>query len=281
MDRHDSIWIVSSRIRPHPTVPAEYTPALTALGTTRVRPHDFRRTFIALHVEARTHPKLVQERVGHSNIGLTMDTYGKIAGRMTLAQEQEVRFEVLAARPPSPYLFRSNRPQIPARKLPLSPTAHSPKLPIPKVPADEINTFRSVCVGLHIFVCRGRVLPGESMRTIPIRQATLCHDREANGRPGHPQRTLLGLPLQLRCCSVVDSDPTSGVRSWPVHLPRDARWRRPDGGRSGTALRAGVEPATRRVRRQGRRSEIAECHALTAARGPRRSPQPLDVSLNL
>ena len=76
----------------------QFLPALQALGIVGVRQHDFRRTFIALHVEAGTHPKLVQERVGHSSIGLTMDTYGKIAGRMTLAQEQEARFEVLAAR---------------------------------------------------------------------------------------------------------------------------------------------------------------------------------------
>lgn len=73
-------------------------PALRALGITGIRQHDFQRTFIALHVEAGTHPKLVQDRVGHSDIKLTMDVYGKIAGRMTLAQEQEARFEALAAR---------------------------------------------------------------------------------------------------------------------------------------------------------------------------------------
>ena len=50
-----------------------FAPALKALGLTGIRCHDFRRTFIALHVEAGTHPKLVQERVGHSNIKLTID----------------------------------------------------------------------------------------------------------------------------------------------------------------------------------------------------------------
>jgi integrase len=43
-----------------------FAPALMALGLKGIRPHDFLRTFIALHVEAGTHPKLVQERVGHS-----------------------------------------------------------------------------------------------------------------------------------------------------------------------------------------------------------------------
>jgi hypothetical protein len=61
-----------------------------------IRQHDFRRTYIALHVEAGTHPKLVQDRVGHSDIKLTMDVYGRIAGKMTLAKEQETRFEALA-----------------------------------------------------------------------------------------------------------------------------------------------------------------------------------------
>jgi len=75
-----------------------FVPALRALGLAGIRPHDFRRTFIAFHVEAGTHPKLVQERVGHSSIGLTMDVYGKVAGRMMLAQEQEARFDALTVR---------------------------------------------------------------------------------------------------------------------------------------------------------------------------------------
>jgi integrase len=75
-----------------------FLPALQALGIVGIRQHDFRRTFIALHVEAGTHPKLVQERVGHSSIGLTMDLYGKIAGQMALSTEQEARLEALAAK---------------------------------------------------------------------------------------------------------------------------------------------------------------------------------------
>jgi integrase len=74
-----------------------FDPALKALGLTGIRPHDFRRTFIALHVEARTHPKLVQERVGHSNIKLTMDVYGKLAGKMALGAEQAARLDAMAS----------------------------------------------------------------------------------------------------------------------------------------------------------------------------------------
>jgi len=75
-----------------------FQPALKALGLTGIRPHDFRRTFIALHVEAGTHPKLVQTRVGHSDIRLTMDTYGELAGEMPLGAEQAARFNGLAAK---------------------------------------------------------------------------------------------------------------------------------------------------------------------------------------
>jgi integrase len=74
-----------------------FQPALTALGLTGIRMHDFRRTFIALHVEAGTHPKLVQERVGHSNIKLTMDVYGTLAGKMALAEEQTARLDSMAS----------------------------------------------------------------------------------------------------------------------------------------------------------------------------------------
>jgi integrase len=75
-----------------------FLPALQALGITGVRQHDFRRTFASLHVASGTHPKLLQERMGHSSIGLTMDLYAKIAGQMALTTEQEARFEALAVK---------------------------------------------------------------------------------------------------------------------------------------------------------------------------------------
>jgi hypothetical protein len=56
-----------------------------------------RRTFIAVHVEAGTHPKLEQDSVGHSDIRLTMDVYGKIAGKMKLGADEEARLNALAS----------------------------------------------------------------------------------------------------------------------------------------------------------------------------------------
>jgi integrase len=73
-----------------------FAPAMKALGIRGVRQHDLRRTFIAVHVEAGTHPKLVQDRVGHSDIRLTMDVYGKIAGKMKLGAAEAARLDALA-----------------------------------------------------------------------------------------------------------------------------------------------------------------------------------------
>ncbi len=75
-----------------------FVKALRALGITDVRQHDLRRSFVAFHVEAGVHPKQVQDRLGHSNIGLTMDVYGKLAGELALTQEQEARLDALAAK---------------------------------------------------------------------------------------------------------------------------------------------------------------------------------------
>jgi integrase len=72
-----------------------FQPALKPLGLTGIRRHDLRRTFIALHVKVGTHPKLVQTRVGHSDIKLTMDAHGKLAGEMALAEEQASRLDAL------------------------------------------------------------------------------------------------------------------------------------------------------------------------------------------
>jgi len=42
-----------------------FLPALRALGLKGIRQHDFRRTFVAMHVEAGTHVTVLQDRLGH------------------------------------------------------------------------------------------------------------------------------------------------------------------------------------------------------------------------
>jgi integrase len=41
----------------------------------QIRLHDLRHTHATLALLAGVHPKVVQERLGHSSISVTMDTY--------------------------------------------------------------------------------------------------------------------------------------------------------------------------------------------------------------
>ena len=52
-----------------------FVPILKAAGLKGVRFHDLRHTSATLLMSAGVHPKVVQERLGHSHIGITMDTY--------------------------------------------------------------------------------------------------------------------------------------------------------------------------------------------------------------
>jgi integrase len=47
-------------------------------GLPRIRCHDLRHTWATLTLSASEHPKVVQERLGHSTIGVTMDTYSHV-----------------------------------------------------------------------------------------------------------------------------------------------------------------------------------------------------------
>jgi integrase len=47
-------------------------------GLRRVRLHDLRHTHASLMLRANVHPKIVQTRLGHANIGITMDTYSHV-----------------------------------------------------------------------------------------------------------------------------------------------------------------------------------------------------------
>ena len=52
--------------------------ALARLGLPRYTPHEMRHTFASRMIRAGTHPKVLQELLGHSTIKMTMDTYGHL-----------------------------------------------------------------------------------------------------------------------------------------------------------------------------------------------------------
>lgn len=48
----------------------------------RIRLHDLRHTWVTLAVQAGVHPKVVSERLGHSGINITLDTYSYVTPDM-------------------------------------------------------------------------------------------------------------------------------------------------------------------------------------------------------
>lgn len=48
------------------------------LGLPRIRLHDLRHGWATMALQAGVHPKVVQERLGHANIGITLDTYSHV-----------------------------------------------------------------------------------------------------------------------------------------------------------------------------------------------------------
>jgi integrase len=47
-------------------------------GVKVIRLHDARHTHASLMLKAGIHPKIVQERLGHSTIAMTLDTYSHV-----------------------------------------------------------------------------------------------------------------------------------------------------------------------------------------------------------
>ena len=55
---------------------------LKKAGLPKMRFHDLRHTMATLLLESDVHPKKVQERLGHSSIAITMDTYSHVLPSM-------------------------------------------------------------------------------------------------------------------------------------------------------------------------------------------------------
>ena len=85
----------------HPLRPNTITRAWSMLATKAkvkvIRLHDARHTHASLMLKQGIHPKIVQERLGHSSIAITLDTYSHVAPGMQQAAAD--RFdEVLTAK---------------------------------------------------------------------------------------------------------------------------------------------------------------------------------------
>jgi integrase len=61
------------------TVSHAWTKLATRIGQKGITLHDARHTHASLLLKQNTHPKIVQERLGHSSIQITLDTYSHVA----------------------------------------------------------------------------------------------------------------------------------------------------------------------------------------------------------
>ncbi|MEZ5124928.1 MAG: tyrosine-type recombinase/integrase [Thermoleophilia bacterium] len=66
--------------------------AVKKIDVPRIRMHDLRHTWATLALRAGVNPKVVQERLGHANISITMDTYSHV-----LPDLQESAAELVAS----------------------------------------------------------------------------------------------------------------------------------------------------------------------------------------
>ena len=64
----------------HPkTLSWYFDQAVKASKLPRIRLHDLRHTHATLALKAGVHPRVVQERLGHANVGVTLDTYSHVS----------------------------------------------------------------------------------------------------------------------------------------------------------------------------------------------------------
>jgi len=61
-----------------------FKPLLDKADLPAIRFHDLRHTSATLLLAAGVHPKMVQERLGHSQIGITFDTYSHVVPTLQL-----------------------------------------------------------------------------------------------------------------------------------------------------------------------------------------------------
>lgn len=70
----------------------------TKAGVKPIRLHDARHTHASLMLKQGVHPKIVQERLGHASIQMTLDTYLHVASGLQEAAAKGFDDMVLPAR---------------------------------------------------------------------------------------------------------------------------------------------------------------------------------------
>ncbi len=69
-------------LNPNNLLNRDFRKTLQCAGLRRMRFHDLRHTFASFMIAQGEHPKTIQEAMGHSSIGMTMNTYGHLLPRL-------------------------------------------------------------------------------------------------------------------------------------------------------------------------------------------------------
>ncbi|MCL0103362.1 tyrosine-type recombinase/integrase [Dehalococcoidia bacterium] len=78
-------------LRPN-TVSRAWTTQAARAGIKVIRFHDARHSHASLMLKQGTHPKIVQERLGHASIQITLDTYSHVAPGLQEAAHFDAAF---------------------------------------------------------------------------------------------------------------------------------------------------------------------------------------------
>ena len=105
--------------------------AAKAAGLPPIRLHDLRHSHATLALRAGIHPRVVQERLGHANVSITLDTYSHVDLAMQTAAAKLVArpghrhgvVTVTTADRSRPFVTTSvtSRPKTPLRRSPTGP----------------------------------------------------------------------------------------------------------------------------------------------------------------
>jgi integrase len=87
----------------HPkTISYQFGKAVRAAKLPPIRLHDLRHTHATLALKAGIHPRIVQERLGHANVSITLDTYSHVDLDMQAAAARQVAALVTGPPPTAP-----------------------------------------------------------------------------------------------------------------------------------------------------------------------------------
>jgi integrase len=88
-----------------------WLPAVERAGLTPLRFHDLRHTAAGLLIAQNVHPKIIQSRLGHSSIAVTLDRYGHLLPNLDgqVAEGLEATRRAALAENPAAHLLHDSR----------------------------------------------------------------------------------------------------------------------------------------------------------------------------